>query len=412
VISDPRQLYAALCAAVSCVLLAWVILLFSRYAARARDGLRLWAPLAAAAAMRLAAAAVVSSSPSLSTIRGPDEAGFVEAARRLAWDTSLFESFPDNISGGLHLWYLAAQIQLTDAPGDYYLRVAHITLAVAAIALIGIAVYDVAGARAATIAAWILACEPSNIFFSGLLHKESPMLLADGLVILGCVRIYTKRDWQAGALMATGLVIAGLTRPYAGAALAVACAAATLHASLRRIGRGRVRAPRLAFAVVVAVTAVSIVVPASASVLDRLQTAQNANVSSEANLKLEPVDFSTPEGVAVDGPRRVFDLLFRPYPWQVENMSQRLGVVGSITAWALLASTAALAVSRGRLALRRLPPFLYVLVPVTLMYALATGNAGTGFRYRTHILVVLTAAFAALTTDRDGKSQSGSARRQ
>ena len=35
------------------------------------------------------------------------------------------------------------------------------------------------------LAAWLLAFEPTNVFFSGILHKEPFMLLAEGLVAFG-----------------------------------------------------------------------------------------------------------------------------------------------------------------------------------------------------------------------------------
>ena len=53
------------------------------------------------------------------------------------------------------------------------------------IVLLSAAVYELAGPRPALIAAWILALEPANIFFSSLLHKEPLMYLAEGLVAFG-----------------------------------------------------------------------------------------------------------------------------------------------------------------------------------------------------------------------------------
>jgi hypothetical protein len=295
---------------------------------------------------------------------------------------------------------MAAQMRIADVPSDFHLRLVQIALAVSSIAILSLATYDLAGDRPARIVAWVLALEPSNVFFSTLLHKEAPMLLGEALAILGCVRMFQRRDPLAAGLMASGVAIATLTRPYIAFALALACVLVSFHASLRRLGvRGR-RRPALALAIVVAVTMTSavgaVVAPAPGAFLDHLQTLQNANASDASNLRLEPVDFSTPEGLMTYAPRRMFDLLFRPYPWEVANVSQRLGVVGTLFGWCLVGTTALLAARRPRLAVQRLPPLLYVALLLVVASALATGNAGTGFRYRTHVLFVLTAAASVL----------------
>jgi hypothetical protein len=135
--------------------------------------------------------------------------------------------------------------------------------------------------------------------------------------------------------------------------------------------------------------------PSPSNALDRLQYSQDANASDASNLRLARVDVSTPQAVAVALPRRSFDLLARPYPWQVESLSQRLGVLGSLAAWLLIALVLFLIVRRPRDALEVFPLF-YVLLGLVAAYALSTGNAGTGFRYRTHILVVLIAVLCSL----------------
>ena len=43
---------------------------------------------------------------------------------------------------------------------------------VTALFLLATAVYELAGPKAAGITAWVLAFEPSSIFFSSILHKE------------------------------------------------------------------------------------------------------------------------------------------------------------------------------------------------------------------------------------------------
>ena len=66
-----------------------------------------------------------------------------------------------------------------------------------------------------------------------------------------------------------------------------------------------------------------------------------------------------------------------------------------------------LAARRPRLAAQRLPPLVYVALLLVVASAVATGNAGTGYRYRTHILLALTAAASVLlVNDRTKASES------
>ena len=95
-------------------------------------------------------------------------------------------------------------------------------------------VYELAGPRPARIAAWILALEPANIFFSSLLHKEPLMYLAEGLVVFGGAVLWKRGKLTALIPMIAGCLIAMATRPYVGWFLTAAAAAVVLHASLTR----------------------------------------------------------------------------------------------------------------------------------------------------------------------------------
>src|SRR2546425_819202 len=82
--------------------------------------------------------------------------------------------------------------------------------------VVAAAVYDVAGPRAALIAGWLIALEPTNIFFSSIIHREPLLLSAEGLISLGAVRMWTKRDLGALPPLVLGLALATATRPYVG----------------------------------------------------------------------------------------------------------------------------------------------------------------------------------------------------
>jgi hypothetical protein len=395
-LSDDHLLFDVLACAGAVIALGWLVLALARVAAGRRPGLSLAVPLAAAAGARLLAASLIEALPQLRSLRGPDEAGFINTAQAFAGDPSSLGPMPHALVGNLQIAYMGVEQYLLAPSIDYPLRVGHIALAIAAIAIVGVAVTDVAGVRAGALCAWILAFEPTNVFFSGVLHKESPVMLGEAIAILGAVRMYQRRDARAAAFMVLGLTIAGLTRPYAAAALGAACAAVCLHASLQRLGSGQRRSPRLLGALAVAASVVVAAAPAPAAVLHNVQISQDANATDGSNLALDAVDFSTVAATAQNIDSRVSALLLRPLPWQASNRTQRVGVIGTIVAWTLLAAMLVLAVTRLRPALVRLPPLLYILAMTTVVYALSTGNAGTGFRYRVHVLLVVAAIVAAL----------------
>jgi len=227
------------------------------------------------------------------------------------------------------------------------------------------------------------------------------VVLGEGLVLLGCVRMWQRRDLPAGFLVLGGCAIVMATRSYAGGVLLMAAGGVTLHAALRRTESHGTRAPRLAVTVA-AIGALALAFAAfySSPILAKLQQEQDTYTSDTSNLALEPVNFSSVSAVAVNLPRRVRDLVVRPYPWQASNMSQRLGVVGALVCWGLLAIVIAFALLDWRGLCRRAGPVLYLAVAVMLCYSLTTANAGTGFRYRTHLVAFLAATTAAAIAPR------------
>ncbi len=281
-------------------------------------------------------------------------------------------------------------MKLLDSP-DLVLRITQTGIAVAGLVLLATAVYELAGPRAALIAAWLLAFEPSNIFFSTLLHKEPGLLLAGGLVAFGGACMWKSARVLYLWPMTLGCLIAVATRPYAGWFLIAAAAAITLHAGIRARTEGGVRSLTLV-AVVVLLGAISAptVLKASTheSLQKNLQSSQNANASDTSNLSLERVDFSTRGAIIVNLPKRIVDVTTRPYPWQLGNTSQRLGLLGSIFAfacfWLLFLE---LWRARGHI-MDRAGPLVYLGFFTLITYSLSAGNAGTAFRYRMHIVAV------------------------
>jgi hypothetical protein len=355
---------------------------------RSRPGMNVGLPITVAVAVRVLAAIGVSLTGVASTLRGGDEIGFLEIARDLAGQ-SLFsnENFA-NLTADLHVWLFGLQARFLDAP-QTAMRIVQIGIAVTGLVFLVTAVYDLAGSRASGTAAWLLALEPTSVFFSSLLHKEPNMLLAGGLVAYGGARMWSRGEVAGLLPVAAGCLVGVATRPYVGWFLITAGALITLHAASRR--------PQLSSVVLVAaaaLTAAAIVVPfafektTDESLEKNLQSSQDANARDNANLRLERVDYSTRQDIILNLPQRLRDVVLRPYPWQLGNIEQRTGLPGTLVALTVLGFLV-VAVSRslGNI-MARAGPLMYVGLMLLVAYSLSAGNAGTAFRYRTHLVIV------------------------
>jgi hypothetical protein len=371
--------------------------------ARTRPGLRLGIPLVFAFASRVGVAIAVGALGQTGVkLRGTDDGAFLTGAERLGHLPLTDAAWRQT---GLHEILLALPIRILGDPGDLPLRVMEITFVVAAIALVAAAVYELAGPAAALLAAWILALEPTGLFFSTLLQKEALTMLGEGFVVLGGA-IFLVRSWARGAvLMALGLLLVLGARPYAAAFLALGVVLVCCHQAVRRLISARriVLAGMVCASVVGALLAVTVWSVESGRI-DKLQHFQevggNAVDGGRANLTLEHVDFTTPSGLAEGIPIRVRDFLLRPYPWEQANLSQRLGSAGTVLTWLLFLAALVGGTLEWRRARAVLPLFGYLLGAVILGYAMTTANAGTGFRHRVHVILLLSALVAIVWADR------------
>ena len=359
-------------------------------------------PVAIAFFIRVVAAAGVSLTGIGTSLRGGDETGFLSEAHEIAATQLFGEAWLDALTGSLYNFVFAGQVGLFDSP-EFVLRITQAGIAVAGLLLLALAVYELAGARAATYSMWFLALEPTNIFFSTLLHKEANMILAAGLVAYGAARLWKHSDLRALVPMVFGCLVALATRPYAGWFLVAAAAICTLHAGLRREHRSSRRGlTAVAIAVVFALIAVPTAIDAtSEESLEGLQSSQTANTNDpDANLALEQVNYSSRGAIVTSLPRRVRDVLLRPYPWQVDNASQQLGLLGTLVALGLISLLVReLILGRGAI-MERAGPLIYLAFCLLIAYSLSAGNAGTAFRYRTHLVAVAGCALVALWSGR------------
>ncbi len=376
---------------------------------RSRPELSIGMPLAVGFMLRLLVIAGISATGIGETLRGGDELGFLAQAHEVAasnWTSGAW--LPTNHPSFLHVLVFAAQLKLLGST-EGALRITQVGISLAGVVLIAAAVYDLAGARAARLTTWLLSLEIASLFFNELLHKEALMELASGLVAFGASKVWTKFELKGVAIMGLGGVIALGTRRYVGWFLIACALLLVLHAALRHLGSHLRSLPAIYAVVAIVVVATPAILQATShsSLEANLQSSQNANTTSSEgnsgpngnNLALERVDLSTRGAILTNLPLRIRDVLLRPYPWQVGDTSQALGAIGSLialTCFFLLIRFAFL--SSGQV-LERAGPLLYPFFFLLVAYALSVGNAGTGFRYRTHLVTLALAAMVVVRAD-------------
>jgi hypothetical protein len=393
-----QSLHAVLATLLTIALLGGAVALLVRGLGRSRPGFAIGPAVAVAFGARVIAAGLISLTPFAQSLRGGDELGFLGKAKLIAATAPGSAEWTHALLRELYVFTFAAQRYLLDSP-ELALRVTQVGIAVAGLVLLAAAVYELAGPRASVLAMWLLALEPASIFFSSLLHKESNMMLAIGLVGFAGAKIWKRGQPRYLVLILAGCLIAVATRHYAGWFLIAAAAAIVLHAGLRAENRAAMRSLVLvALVVLFAAIAAPTVFQASTneSLQKNLQGSQNANASDNSNLKLEQVNFSTRGAIVRNLPGRVLDVLLRPFPWQLGNISQGLGLLGTAAAYLALFFLIRIGIrSRGRI-MARAGPLVYLALFLLVAYSLSAGNAGTSFRYRVQIVALFACIIAAL----------------
>lgn len=380
--------------------LAWVI----RRLRRSRPDLQIGWPFGVAFAIRLLAIAGISATGLQTALRGGDETTFLNLARDLANQPLGTGDFPHG-PYQLHTVVFAMQMKLGFL-NTTALRIDQVGLALLGYILVVAAVHDLGGPRAARLAAWVLAFEPTSIFFNSELHKEPLMEFASGLMVFGGTWLWKRLDLRGVLICALAGYIAVKTRSYAGWFLVCSGVLILLHAAFRGMNRPT-RAMPIIYAVVLAAFLVTptLLAATSSKQLKLLQQSQNANAQGigEAtggangdNLALEQVNFSTRGAVLTHLPTRIRELMLEPYPWQLGDASQRFGAIGTLMAYAVLLFLIRYAWLSRRHVFERTAPILYPLFFLTVAYALAVGNAGTGFRYRSHLVTLAIGVVAVL----------------
>ena len=371
-----------------------------------RPDLRIGAPVAVGYGLRLAAIAAIGATGSLSAVlRGGDETTYLNLARFLDLQPLGHGDLPHG-PYQLQTDLFALQLKLGFLTVGA-LRITQVGLALLGIVLVCGAVYDLADARAARLAAWLLAFEPTGVFFDSGILKDPLMELAAGLVVFGATKIWLRLDVRGILICALGGVIAVETRSYAGWFLVAAAVLVLLHAALRSVDRPFRAMPAIVAVAIVAFVATPVLIQASSKQnLQLLQQSQTANATGAgegstgpangSNLALEQVNFSTRGQIVQNLPKRIRDVVLKPYPWQLADTSQRIGAIGTLIAYAVLILLFRYAwLSRGQI-MTRAAPVIYPLLFLLVAYSLSAGNAGTSFRYRSHLVTLAIAVLVIL----------------
>src|SRR4051794_41304953 len=292
--------------------------------ARSRSGLRIGAPVLAGVGIRLAAIAGIGATGLNSTLRGGDETTFLNLARLLAEQPLGRGTLPHG-PYQLQTELFALQLKLGFIT-ESAMRVVQVGIATAGAILIAAAVYDLAGGRAARLAAWLIACSPAAIFYDSALHKEPLMVVAGGLVVFGGTMCWLRLDVRGVLVCALGGLIAVETRPYAGWFLVSAAVLLLLHAALRNLDRPLRAMPAIYAVALIAFVATPVLVQASSKEsLEPLQQSQDANAAGAAlgtgshntsNLALERVNLSTRSAIFTKLPTPVRGPVVPPHPLQ------------------------------------------------------------------------------------------------
>jgi hypothetical protein len=94
----------------------------------------------------------------------------------------------------------------------------------------------------------------------------------------------------------------------------------------------------------------------------------------------------------------MFDVTFKPFVWQLGSASQRIGAIGGLVTLFITATLARAVYQRRGEIFARAGPLIYLGLFLLCAYSLSASNAGTGFRYRTHVLAVALCVIASLWT--------------
>ena len=385
------------------ILATAVMLLFAlRRLQRSRPAMLIGAAMLTAFTLRLLAIVAVNATGIGASLRGGDEFTYINLASAIASSPLGTGDLPHGPYQLMtDMFAMEMKVGFMNATA---IRVVQVGVAMLGSLLMAAAAYDLAGPRASRWTAWLIAIEPSSVFFNSGILKEPMMELAAGIVAFGGVWFWKRLDIRGIIICALGCLIAIETRAYAGWFMTAGVVMLVLHASLRSMRYSSRAAPFIyAFVLAAFIAGPTAYAATGGSNLKILQNSQAANATGAgeasssggangANLALPAVNYSSRTAILTSLPTKVRELLLEPYPWQLHDANQMFGAFGTLFFYAILVLFIRYAwLSRGQV-FGRAGPLLYPLLFETIAYSLTVGNAGTGFRYRSHLVTLGIAA--------------------
>ena len=233
---------------------------------------------------------------------------------------------------------------------------------------------------------------PGFLIWTSQLLREAPIVAA--LALGACLAVRLSEQFNPGRLFVLGLTVAVLFTLRANVAYVFG---AGLLVGLALGGRHLVAGVATAAAMAGLVGALVLGGGLGESGYQRSATADlkkvntvRSNLATTANSGIgKDADVSTPSGSLAYLPIGLPQLLLGPFPWQVHNLRQGLGLLEALTIWWLVPSF----IRGARRAARRIGrkcALLYApAIGIMVVLALLIGNVGTLVRERLQVMVFL-----------------------
>jgi Dolichyl-phosphate-mannose-protein mannosyltransferase len=349
-----------------------------------------WLPVAVGLILRLVAVVIAAAEPSIGhKLASTDEVTFIATAKTLA---ALPLTSSKWLSMTVHWtevipWSLTYKV-FGDC-GPLPLRLEQIGFSLTALVIASAVAGRIGGRRAGLIAAWIMAIEPSSVYFAGLLHQESLCMVGDALLLSGLVDAWTcDAGWRGpSCVVLAGLALVFGTRSYMAFFVAVAVILVLIGAELcRRFGQPRGLSLLTLGAVALALIGILAAPHVVPDGLANLQHQLDFHYAG-ANLPLPHTTVTDSAGLLKTIVARSLDLVTRPFPWQVASAAQKAAVAGTLIWYLLVVVTFVLTVRQGLDG--RLVPALILSVCETFGFAMTLVDAGEGFRHRVNLVLLI-----------------------
>ena len=235
--------------------------------------------------------------------------------------------------------------------------------------------------------ALVVAFLPTLVMWSTLNLKDADVwcLILSGLLLI--VRLQAGWRWRSIAALGIVVVLLASLRQFAAASLVLATAVGLLSPHLSRRRLITAAGVAAAVAVVVALTVGERVY--TSLHLDMLAHLRHAlAVGARSAVDPDP-GLQTLHGAIAFLPRGVFDLLIRPFPWEVPGALKTGVAIDIVLEYAVLVA----AIIGIAYSIKRRPvesaPLIGIIICLIVGYGLVLSNLGTIYRERAQIVVVL-----------------------